>query len=169
VPLSSEPIPRVERLAEAVPMLRRGALGMAALAFAAAAGEVALFGLDAEDLLSGGLIAAVVFALLHYLTDAGRHVPHGFLQPAPGGVEIEPGGVDRSTWLGIGAIVIVVVALASVFDWEDDGLLPGILLGYAAANTVALVRIRTWERANGRRVLYDPDSKRRRPLAGPPL
>ena len=45
----------------------------------------------------------------------------------------------------------------------------GIPLGWALACLIALVRIRRWERANGREVLYDPGTEDVRPYAGPPL
>jgi hypothetical protein len=61
--------------------------------------------------------------------------------------------------------------LAWLADRWDAGavFIPGQFCGYAAAELVALVQIRRWEKAHGRRVLIDPDADDPRPYAGPPL
>jgi hypothetical protein len=141
---------------------------MAAIGLLAAAGEALLFDLDLKDLLSGGLLATVVFAAIHYFSDAGKHLPHGVPTPAPAHVEVEALKFDRSSLLGIAAVIAVAVALAGIFDVDDDGLLPGLVFGYAVANAVALARVSRWERANRYRVVYDPSAKRPRPYAASP-
>jgi hypothetical protein len=74
-----------------------------------------------------------------------------------------------------GARVAGVLSLCVPAAWLMDrwslsaAALLGVPFGSAVASLIALVRIRRWERANGRRVLYDPEAEDVRPYAGSPL
>jgi hypothetical protein len=165
------PIKRAERLMEVAPMLRNSALGMTAIAVVVATAGVVAFDVDAQDMIGSGLIAMLAAGVVRYWSDTSELVPHGVLQDAPRDVKVEPPRPDRSTALSAVALAIVAVPLTWAVDWLDvgAGFVPGILLGGAAASALTLVRVRAWERANGRRVLYDPSSDDARPYAGAAL
>jgi hypothetical protein len=165
------PIKRAERLMEVVPMLRKSALGMTAIGLVLATAGVVLFDVDAQDMIGSGLVALIAAGLVRYWSETGELVPHGVLQDAPRDVEVEPPRPDRSTALTVVALAMVALPLTWAVDWLDvgAGFLPGIMLGEAAASALTLVRVRAWERANGRRVLYDPSSDAARPYAGAAL
>jgi hypothetical protein len=136
-----------------------------------AAAEIILFGWNPGKTVAGAALGTGLWGLGTYLTSTANLVPRGELQEAPAGIEIEPGGVDLSSRFWLIALAAVCLPLAWVADRVHVGaaFVPGQLYGWAAASLIGLIRIRRWERAHGRRVVYDPDADTPRPYAGPAL
>ena len=169
--LSSKPVPRVERLGYATTEQGSTAIGGLTFGTLLAAVEILLFDWRASTTVVGGLLGACVWGAAMYFWSTSDLVPRGRLEDAPASIEVEPGGIDLSSrlWLiGVGAALLPFAWLADRLD-VGPLLVPGQPWGYAAAALVWLVRIRRWEQANGRRVVYDPGAGTPRPYAGPPL
>ena len=169
--MRSEPIPRAERLMKARADQGSSAVVLIVFGTVLAAAEILLFDWNPGKTVAGAALGTGVWGLATYLTSTADLVPRGELQEAPPGVEIEPGGVDLSSRFGLLALVAFCIPLAWVADRVHAGavFLPGQAYGWAAASLIGLIRISRWERAHGRRVVYDPDADRPRPYAGPPI
>jgi hypothetical protein len=135
------------------------------------AAEILLFGWDLGKTAVGAALGTVLWGIGTYLTSTASLVPRSDLQEAPAGIEIEAGGVYLSSRFRLIALAALCIPLAWVADRVHVGaaFVPGQQYGWAAASIVALVRISRWERAHGRRVVYDPDADSPRPYAGPSL
>jgi hypothetical protein len=167
----AEPIPRVERLAAAGPSRRNAALAALATGVLLAAGEILVFDWDPVDMAPGAVLGTCLWGTVHYLRDDAKLVPRGAVLEAPRDIVVERPEIDLSAGLSLVGVAALCIPLAWLLDRFDVGaaFVPGLPFGYAAAALVAVVRIRRWERANGRRVLLEPDSEDPRPYAGPPL
>jgi len=168
---TGETIPFVEALAEAGPAQRAVVIAASVIGLVTAALGVAVFGWEPGDMVVGALSGTAVFGAIYYLWETADMVPRGTLQDAPLSIEVERRKLDRSSLLFL--LVAGPLCLAAAWFIDSTGLgafvFPGQPLGQAVAALVGLVRIRRWERANGRRVLYDPLADKARPLAGAPL
>jgi hypothetical protein len=166
---SSDPVPRVEALAEAAPTLGQAAVVAPLIGLGLAAVEVAVFDWRPRDMIAGAVAGAAVLGALDYLRDTAHLVPHGTLQEAPLGMTVESRQVKFSSALWLLVLAPICVLIAWIADNSNVGALivPGQQFGYAIAALVALIQVRRWERAHGRRVLFDPEADQARPLAGP--
>jgi hypothetical protein len=167
----AEPIPRVERLAEAGPSRRNAALGALATGVLLAAAEILLFDWRPGEMALGALVGTCAWGALYYFTESGKLVPRGTLQDAPPDMQVERREFDQSSRFLVIGVATLCIPLAWLFDRLDAGavFVPGNLFGVAAASLAAYVQIQRWESVNGRRVVYDPEAAEPRPLAGPPL
>jgi hypothetical protein len=169
--VSSTPVARVARLAEAA-----RALATSAIAYVATAGIVAtlllvIFDWSLSRMLVGTGIGAVVWAAQRYFFDIAPLVPRGLVEEAPAGVEVKSIRFEASDVWRLPLLVALCAAVAAAADLTGIGaaLAVGWPLGYALADLVVLLRIWRWERANGRRIVIDPDAEEQRPYAGAPL
>ncbi|MET0809776.1 MAG: hypothetical protein ABWY65_01530 [Thermoleophilaceae bacterium] len=168
---SGTPIGRVESLVLAAPEQASRCVGTLVAGIGLTTALLALFGQQPGELLGSVLVGTAVFAAEGYLRDTAALVPRGAVQQAPVDVAV---GTPRMTLLS-GARVAGVLSLCVPAAWLMDrwslsaAVLLGVPFGSAVASLIALVRIRRWERANGRRVLYDPEAEDVRPYAGSPL
>jgi len=167
--VSTKPIPRVERLKAAGAGQRDSAIAIFLFGALLAATEVLLFDWSVRETIGGALLGICVWGAV-YLWQQSDLMPRGVLQEAPAGIEVEPGGIDFSSRGRLILVATGLLPLAWLADRFDLGgvFIPGQSWGQAAAALVGLVRIRRWERTNGRRVVYDPDADTTRPYAGPP-
>jgi len=164
----AEPIPRVERLAEAGPSRRNAALAAFVTGVLLAAVEILLFDWRPGEMVLGALVGTCGWGALYYFTDSGKLVPRGTLQDAPQDMRVERPQVDLSSRFLLIGVATLCIPLAWLFDRLDAGavFVPGQLFGVAAASLGAYVQIQRWESVNGRRVVYDPEAAEPRPLAG---
>ena len=168
---SGKPIGRVESLALAAPELASRGVGMLVAGIGLTTALLALFGRQPGDLAGSVLLGTAVFAAQGYLRDTAALVPRGFVQDAPVDVVVGTPRITLLSGLQAAAVLALCVPAAWLMDrWSlSAAILLGVPLGSALASLIALVRIRRWERANGRRVLFDPEAEDVRPYAGSPL
>jgi hypothetical protein len=164
----SEPIPRVERLAEAAPALRQSAVVGVVIGGVVAAAELLLFGWDVGQTVVGALVGTGAWGALGYLRDKAKLVPRGRLMDAPRDVEVERNLMDLSSRFGLIGLATLCVPVAWLVDRFGVGaaFMPGVPFGDAIASLIALGGINRWERAHRRRVLYEPDAEDVRPYIG---
>jgi len=165
---ASDPIPRVERLAEAAPALRQTAALTGILGGVVAAAELLLFGWDVGETVVGAVVGTCVWGAVYYLTDTTELVPRGRLLDAPRDVEVDrTSGLFSSRFALIG-VATLCIPLAWLADHFDAGavFMPGVPFGNAVAALIALGAVNRWERAHRRRVLYEPDAEDVRPYIG---
>lgn len=164
----AEPIPRVERLAEAGASRRGAALAALAMGVLLGATEILVFDWRPGEMALGALVGTCAWGALYYFTDSGKLVPRGTLQDAPHDMQVEPRHFDLSSPFLLIGVATLCIPLAWLFDRLDAGavFVPGQPFGVAAASLAAYVQIQRWESENGRRVVYDPEAADPRPLAG---
>jgi hypothetical protein len=169
--MSDKPIGRVELLSEAGPMQRSRAIVSLVMGLVLGAAEILVFGWDAGDMVGGALVGTCVFAAISYFLAFAKLVPRGSLIEAPRDVEVMSHRLDLSSTFWLVGVAVVCLPVAWLLDRFEVGafVVPGQLFGYAVASLAALVQISRWERANGRRVLFEPDSEDLRPYASAPL
>jgi hypothetical protein len=171
---TTAPIARVERLQEAAPAQARGAIGGLLLAALLSASVILFFDWQPAGMVSGTLFGTLAWGAQRYFFETAPRVPRGDVMEAPTGVEVESVEYELSDiprilfWL-----VLCVAAVAGLANAWDLGaaVVTGIPAGWALADLVTFIRIRRWERAHGRRVLFDPEAEGAdvRPYAGAPL
>ncbi len=166
----AEPIGRVESLARAGPDLARHCLGRLVTGIGLTGALLALFG-EQPELVGSVLVGTAIFGAAGYARELAPLVPRGSAQAAPVDVPVTTPGVRLLSGAWVAAVLALCVPAAWVMDrWSlSAAIVLGPLSGSALASLIALVRIRRWERAHGRQVLYDPEAKELRPYAGPPL
>jgi hypothetical protein len=72
---AAEPIPRVERLAEAGPSRRNAALGALAMGVLLAAAEILLFDWEPGDMAPGAVLGTCLWGAMYYVRDDAKLVP----------------------------------------------------------------------------------------------
>jgi len=161
----------VESLALAAPDLATHCLGRLVTGIGLTGALLALFGEQPGELVGSVLLGTAIFGAAGYARGLAPLVPRGSVQEAPVDVRVAMPGVTLLSGAWVAAVLALCVPAAWVMDhWSlSAALLLGPLFGSALAALITLVRIRRWERAQGRPVLYDPEAKEIRPYAGPPL
>jgi hypothetical protein len=171
--VSSTPIARVQSLDEAAGTTGGGAIAFFLVGAVATVSGLLVFGWDPASMLPGAAIGTLVFSAQRYFFETAPMVPRGDVPPAPAGIEVERVSYDLSDVPRILVVLALGVPLAALIDVSDVGVgfLVGMPIGWGLADLVVFLRIRRWERAHGRRVLFDPeaDSRQLRAYAGPPL
>jgi hypothetical protein len=168
---SSAPIRRAQRLAEAAPAQRTAAVAALATGIVLTAAEILLFDWQAGHVAAGAALGTCIWGATQYLRYTAKLVPRGVPQDAPRDVQVEPQGIDLSSGFWLIGLATLCVPLAWLLDRLAVGavFIPGQPFGYAAASLIGLARITRWERANRRRVLFEPDTDDVRPYASPPV
>ena len=161
----------MESLALAAPDLATHCLGRLVTGIGLTGALLALFGEQPGELVGSVLLGTAIFGAAGYARGLAPLVPRGSVQEAPVDVRVAMPGVTLLSGAWVAAVLALCVPAAWVMDhWSlSAALLLGPLFGSALAALITLVRIRRWERAQGRPVLYDPEAKEIRPYAGPPL
>jgi hypothetical protein len=168
---SAKPIGRVDSLARAGLRLRALLVSSLVTAAGLTTALLALFGGQPADLVVSALVGTALFGAAAYLRGTAELVPRGSVQEAPGDVEVATPQVTLLASMWLAAAFALCVPAAWLMDrWGVSAVAClGTPLGTALASLIALIRIRRWERANGREVLYDPEAEDVRPYAGSPL
>ena len=165
---TSDPIRRVERLAETAPALRQSAAASAIVGGVVTAAELLLFGWDVGHTVVGAGFGTCVWGTVYYLRDTAKFVPRGRVMDAPPGVEVDRRTRDLSSrfeLIGLATLCIPVAWLADRFS-VGAVFMPGVLFGNAAASLIALGAVNRWERAHRRRILHEPGAEEVRPYIG---
>ena len=168
--VSDKPIGRVELLSEAGRAARR-AIASLVLGLGLGRGRDPRVRWDAGDMVGGALVGTCVFGAISYFLAFAKLVPRGSLIEAPRDVEVVSHQVNLSSTFWLIGVAALCLPVAWLFDRFEVGafIVPGQLFGYAVASLAALVQISRWERTNGRRGLFEPDSRTSAPTSGRPL
>jgi hypothetical protein len=124
---------------------------------------IAIFDWDASAMWLPGSIGAVIWGTFFFFSRVHMLVPSGRLLDPPEGVDVNRPR-DRSGWLSRLGLVLFAMASCLGLAWLADrwdlgaAAAPGQFAGYACAAALGALLVARWERAAGRRVLFDSSS-----------
>lgn len=143
--------------------LARHAFQLLLMAALVTVAVIAIFDWDASAMWLPGFIGAVIWGTCFFYSSVHMLVPSGRLLDPPEGVDVG-GPRNRRGWLSRLGLVLFAMASCLGFAWLADrwdvgaAAAPGQFAGYACAAALGALLVARWERAAGRRVVFDSSS-----------
>lgn len=135
---------------------------------------IGVFGWDIGGVVIWTPVGGVIWGSVAFLLDIRTRVPTGQLRHAPEKFTVSQERNRDGLRLGLGHVLFAIalcLGLAWYADQWDLGpvFAPGQFVGYACASGLGALLVGRWERAAGRRVLFDSSTDDHEPdlYAGP--
>lgn len=135
---------------------------------------IGVFGWDIGGVVIWTPVGGVIWGSVAFLLDIRTRVPTGRLREAPEDFTVSQPRDSDGLLLRLGYVLFAIASclgLAWYADQWDLGpvFAPGQFVGYASASALGALLVGRWERAAGRRVLFDSSTDDHEPnlYAGP--